>query len=222
VVGGGRVKTLALIVRKPGTTREAFRAHYEQVHVPLGLTVMSGLVGYVRHHVSEALYGAPGFDVVTSFTYRDAAALQGVIARLASPMGDAVLRDELTFMDKPRNRFFAVREVRERGARDRGADLQCIALVKRAKGQSADAFAAELAAHGLPSLHDAVRELRWSLLNEALTTFGEPPVDAAVQLHAAADSGLAAWCAAREREGAQITLVRVSEHEAPLPAGGVP
>jgi len=222
VVGGRRVKTLALIVRKPGTTRDAFFSHYERVHAPLGLSVMSGLVRYVRHHVREELHGAAGFDVVTSFTYRDAAALRAVIARLATPAGDAVLRDELDFMDKPRNRFFAVREVSERGAPDRGAALQCIALVKRAQGQGVDAFAAELAAHGLPALYDAVRELRWSLQHEALATFGEPPVDAAVQIHASADAGLAAWCSAREREGARVTLVRVSEHETPLPAGGVP
>jgi uncharacterized protein (TIGR02118 family) len=216
------VKTLALIVRKPGTTRDAFRAHYEDVHARLGLTVMSGLLRYVRHHVREELHGAAAFDVVTSFTYRDAAALQRVIARLASPEGDAVLRDELSFMDKPRNRFFAVREVSERGARDRGAALQCIALVKRAPGQGADVFAADFAARALPALHGAVRELRWSLQQEALTTFGEPPYDCAVQLHARADAGLTGWCAAREREGARVTLVGVSEHETPLPAAGVP
>jgi uncharacterized protein (TIGR02118 family) len=221
-VGGGRVKTLALIVRKQGTTRDAFRAHYEGVHAPLGLTVMSGLVRYVRHHVREELHGAAGFDVVTSFTYRDAAALRAVIARLASPAGDAVLRDELEFMDKPRNRFFAVREVSEHGVRDRGAALQCIALVKRAEAQGAPAFAADFAARALPALHDAVRELRWSLHQEALVTFGEPPYDSAVQLHARADAGLAAWCAAREREGARVVLVRVSEVETPLPALGVP
>jgi len=216
------VKTLALIVRKPGATRDAFRAHYEAVHAPLGLSVMSGLVRYVRHHVREELHGTVGFDVVTSFTYRDAAALRAVIARLASPAGDAVLRDELDFMDEPRNRFFAVREASERGARDRSAAPQCIALVKRAAGHGADAFAADFAARALPALHDAVRELRWSLHQEALATFGEPPYDSVVQLHARADAGLAGWCTELERAGARVALVRVSEHETPLPAGGVP
>jgi hypothetical protein len=209
------VKTLALIARKPGTTRDAFRAHYEEVHAPLGLTVMSGLVRYVRHHVCEELHGAGGFDVVTSFTYRDATSLHDVFARLATAAGEAVRRDELTFMDKPRNRFFAVREAAERGARDRSAPLQCIALWRRAPGQGAEAFAAR----ALPALHAAVRGLRWSLHNEALATFGEPPWDAVAQLHAAADAGLAAWCAEREREGARVVLVRVTEHETTLPAG---
>jgi hypothetical protein len=221
-VGDGRVKTLALIVRKPGTTRAAFRAHYEAVHAPLGLSVMSGLLRYVRHHVREELHAAAGFDVVTSFTYRDEAALQRVLARLASPAGDAVLRDELSFMDKPRNRFFAVSEAAATGAPDRAAALQCIALVRRAAGQSAQEFAVEFAARGLPALRDAVRELRWSLHHEALATFGEAAYDAAVQLHARADAGLSAWCAARERQGARVALVRVSEHETPMPAGGIP
>jgi hypothetical protein len=222
VVGGGRVKTLALIVRKPGTTRDAFRTHYEEVHAPLGLGVMRGLVRYVRHHVREAVHGAVELDVATSFVYRDAAALAGVIARLATPAGDAVRADELTFMDKPRNRFFAVREAAERGARDRAAPLQALALVQRAAGQGAAAFAADFAARALPALHDAARGLRWCLHHEALATFGEPPWDAVVQLHAAAAPGLASWCAAREAEGARACAVRVSEHETPLPAGGVP
>jgi hypothetical protein len=215
------MKTLALLARKPGITREAFRAHYEQVHAPLGLGVLTGLRRYVRHHVREELHGVAGFDVVTSFAYRDEAALRTVIARLAAPGGDAVLRDELTFMDKPRNRFFAVREVAERGAPDRAAELQGIALVKRAPAQDARAFAADFAARALPALYDAVRELRWSLHHDALATFGEPPYDAALQLHARADAGLAAWCREYEDEGARVVLVRVSEHETSLPAGGL-
>lgn len=215
------MKTLALIVRKPGLAREAFRAHYEKVHAPLGLSVMRGLVGYVRHHVVEELHGACGFDVATSFTYRDSAAFAGVIARLATPAGEAVLRDELGFMDKPRNAFFEVREASALGARARAAPLQCIALVKRAAGRDAAEFAAEFAARALPALEGSVRGLRWRLHHDALPTLGEPPFDAATQLHADADDGLAAWCAAREREGSRVALVRVRECETPLPAGGV-
>jgi uncharacterized protein (TIGR02118 family) len=218
------VKTLALIVRKPGLSRDAFREHYEQRHAPLALPLMSGLVRYVRHHVREELHGAAGFDVMTAFAYRDRTALDGVIARLASPAGDAVLRDELTFMDKPRNRFFAVREAAESGARDRAAERDCIALVKRAPGQAASAFAAVFAARALPALLGTLPGSHWSLHHEALASFGEPPYDAVVQLHAGADSdaSLAAWCVTREREGERIALVRVSEHETPLPSSGVP
>ncbi len=215
------MKTLALIVRKPGTSRDDFRAHYEGVHAPLAIGLMSGLVRYVRHHVREELYGPAGFDVATSFDYRDAAALQAVMARLQTPAGDAVLRDELAFMDKPRNRFFAVRDVAERGARDRAAPLQCIALVRHAGGPGAPERGEAFAERALPALHAAVRGLRWSLHRDALATFGEPPWDSVIQLHGHADAGLREWCAARERAGARVALVAVTEHETALPAGGL-
>jgi uncharacterized protein (TIGR02118 family) len=222
VVDGRRVKTLALIVRKPGTTRAEFREHYERLHAPLALGVMGGLVRYVRHHVEEELYGAGGFDVATCFTYRDEAALRCVIARLATPAGDAVRRDELRFMDKPRNRFFAVRALAEHGTRAPASGLQALALVRRAVGQGAADFAAGFSARALPALRDAVRGLRWVLHDEALPTFGEPPWDAAIQLHATGDVALAAWCAERERAGERAVAVRVSDWETALPVGGVP
>jgi len=215
------VKTLALIARKPGLTREEFRRHYETKHAPLALPLMSGLLRYVRHHVVEEISGVAGFDVMTSFTYRDAAALEGVLARLATRAGEAVRRDEVAFMDKPRNRFFAVRDVAETGNREGSSALQCLALVTRAAEQSPTAFAAEFASHALPEFHDAVRGLRWSLHHESLPSFGEPPCDAVVLLHADRGEALAAWCASREREGTRVTLVRVREHETELPPGGV-
>ena len=217
------MKTLALIVRKPGISREAFRAHYEQVHAPLALPLMSGLVRYVRHYVRDELHGSAGFDAMTAFTYRDEAALRSVIARLAAPAGDALLRDELSFMHKPQNRFFAAREVAESGARDPAARPKwaCIALAKRAPGESEAAFAADFAARALPELRAAVRGLRWSLHHEALTAFGEPPFDVVTQLHADADAGVARWAAELERAGARVTLVSVEEGETPIASGGV-
>jgi len=218
------VKTLALIVRKPGVSRAAFRAHYEDVHAPLALPLLKGLVRYVRHHVQSDLHGTAGFDVMTAFTYRDEAALRGVITHLASPSGDVLLRDELSFMHKPQNRFFAAREVAESGARaaSRSPPLACIALVKRApeRGEPA-AFAAEFAKRALPELQRAVRGLRWSLHHEALPVFGDPPFDVVTQLHAEAAGGLEEWARTREREGARVVVVSVTEAETPIPLGGV-
>jgi uncharacterized protein (TIGR02118 family) len=214
------VKTLALIVRRPGLTRDEFRAHYETQHAPLALPLMHGLVCYVRNHVMQELHGAASFDVATEFTYRDAASMRAVVARLATPLGDAVRRDELRFMDKPLNRFFEVREVAETGVRDSGAPIACLVLAKRGVGQSAGEFAAEYA-RGSLGLRDAVRGLRWSLHHAALATFGEPPWDAATLLHAESPGSLAAWCAAREREGTRVLALSAAECETRLPAGGV-
>ncbi|HEU4429822.1 MAG TPA: EthD domain-containing protein [Myxococcota bacterium] len=217
------MKTLALIVRKPEISRDAFRAHYEEVHAPLALPLLSGLVRYVRHYVQQDLHGASGFDVMTAFTYRDEAALRRVITRLASPTGDALLRDELSFMHKPQNRFFAAREVAEQGARGSAPPpLACTVLAKRAPAQrEAAAFAREFARRALPDLRDAVRGLRWSLHHEALALFGEVPFDVVTQLHADAAGALEDWARAREREGARVVIVSVNERETRIPPGGV-
>jgi len=212
------VKTLALIARKPGLSRDEFRAHYETQHAPLALPLMSGLLRYVRHHVTEELHGAAGFDVATAFTYRDAAAMRSVVAKLATPAGDAVLRDELRFMDKPRNRFFELRDVEETGARGEPARVSIIVLARRAAGQGEHEFASR----ALPDLRDAVAGLRWSLHNDSLATFGEPPWHTVTFLHCEAAASIGAWCVAREREAARVVALRVSEHETPLPPAGVP
>ena len=103
------IKTLALIKRLPGSSRDAFREHYETVHVPLALPLLDGLERYVRYHVHANRFGDFAFDVLTAFWYRDRAATDSVFSRLASAEGEAILADELTFMDKPNNHFFEVR-----------------------------------------------------------------------------------------------------------------
>ena len=103
------IRTLALIVRRPDTSREDFRAHYEEVHAPLALPHMKGLKHYLRNHVAEELNGfEPGFDVMTEFTYASDEDVKHIFRVLQSPEGEPILRDELSFMDKPRNTFFAI------------------------------------------------------------------------------------------------------------------
>jgi uncharacterized protein (TIGR02118 family) len=212
------LKTLALIVRRPGISRDAFRTHYEEVHAPLAVPLLHGLVRYVRHHVQRDLHGTSGFDAMTAFTYESEAALRGVIARLASPVGDELARDELTFMDKSRNRFFAAREVAEQGARVGPAPLGCVALVKRPPEQDAAGFAHAFASRALPELRDALPGLRWLLHHEAQPVFGEPPFDTVTQAHANGAGRLAEWAFAREAEGARVVTVSVHEGETPLPS----
>src|SRR5215470_17646917 len=130
------MKTLALIARRPDTSRDSFRDHYEDVHAPLAVrTLLEGTTRYVRHHLRDELFGRPAFDVVTGFWYRDVAAAVEIMRRTETPAGDAIRRDELTFMDKPANTFFAVTEHVVRGAEDRGAGFAAVALVRRPAGQ---------------------------------------------------------------------------------------
>ena len=129
------IRTLALIVRRPDVSREDFRAHYEEVHAPLALPHMTGLVHYLRNHVCEEVNGCqPGFDVMTEFTYSSAEDVKHIFNVLQSPEGEPILRDELSFMDKPRNTFFAIGEPVLRAGSDEvpGNSVKLAALVKGA------------------------------------------------------------------------------------------
>jgi len=209
------MKTLALIARRRDIDRAEFRDHYEEIHAPLAVrTLLEGTTRYVRHHLREELFGRPAFDVVTGFWYRDAAAAIEIMRRTETPVGDAIRRDELTFMDKPANTFFAVTEQTVRGAEDRAAGLAAVALVRRPPGQDAAHFVEVYEKDAVPALLDAAREPVWCLENRALR-FGadEPAFDVMTQIHAAGDAGLANWAQSVAATGASVVLATVSEHE---------
>jgi hypothetical protein len=213
------MKTLALIARRPDLSRAEFRDHYEEVHAPLAVrTLLEGTTRYVRHHLRDPLFGSPAFDVVTAFWYRDAAAAGEIMRLTETPAGEAIRRDELTFMDKPANTFFAVTERVVRGAEDRHAALAAIALVRRPAGDDAARFVESYEKEQVPRLLDATRAPAWCLENRALR-FGaaDPAFDAVTQLHAAADVGLAQWAKELAATGASVVLVTVTEHESALP-----
>ena len=212
------MKTLALIRRRADLGRDAFRAHYEDVHAPLAIaTLLDGTRRYVRHHLREDLFGEPRFDVVTAFWYPDAAAALAVRRRLDGPAGEGIARDEASFMDRAANTFFAVSERPVLGAERRDAGLCALALVRRPPGRSAAAFAADYERRELPRLLDALRAPVWCLHNTALR-FGadDPAFDVVTQLHAAADAGLADWADELAASGARVVVAAVSEHESAL------
>src|SRR5258706_4740113 len=200
------MKTLALIARRADLARAEFRDHYEDVHAPLAVrTLLEGTTRYVRHHLREELFGSPAFDVVTAFWYRDAGAAAEIMRRTETPVGDAIRRDELTFMNKPANTFFAVTERVVRGAEQRAPGLAAIALVRRPTGEDAARFLESYEKDRVPRLLDATRAPAWCLENRALR-FGaaEPAFDAVTQLHAAADTGLGQWAKELSATGAGV------------------
>jgi hypothetical protein len=212
------MKTIALIARRRDIDRAEFRDHYEEIHAPLAVrTLLEGTTRYVRHHLREELFGRPTFDVVTGFWYRDAAAAALIMRRTETPVGEAIRRDELTFMDKPANTFFAVTEQTVRGAEDRGAGLALVALVRRPPGQDAAHFVETYEKDAVPALLDAARAPVWCLQNRALR-FGsdEPAFDVVTQIHAAGDAGLTNWAQSLAATGANVVLATVAEHESDL------
>jgi len=213
------MKTLALIARRPDLGRGEFRDHYEDVHAPLAVrTLLEGTTRYVRHHLREELFGRPAFDVVTGFWYRDAAAAVEIMRRTETAAGEPIRQDELTFMDKPANTFFAVEERIVSGAEDRAAPLAAIALVRRPAGQDAARFIASYEKDEVPRLLDATRSPAWCLQNRAVRfASSEPAFDVVTQVHAAADAGLAQWAKELAAARASVVVVTVSEHESALP-----
>ena len=227
------IRVLAFIRRLPGISRDAFRSHYEEVHVPTALPTLGGITGYVRHHVREEIHGAPGFDCMTRFDYRDGAAVRDALSRIEGPQGDAIRRDELTFMDKPANVFFAVEEAPASGPQPARSEPQAsevhsgweatparaerarlLVCVRRSEVEEIARFRARFLDERLPALRAAVEDARWCRPQWALPGVAQGTgFDAVTEIGAAGAGELARWARALEAEGAQVIAVRVSVHE---------
>lgn len=98
------VKVLSVKTRRRDTTRAAFRRHYEERHVPLGLGFLDRFRWrkYVRNHVLDATSGDVDFDCLTEFWFASRADQEGT-ARFAATPDFAVLdEDDRRFLDVDR------------------------------------------------------------------------------------------------------------------------
>jgi hypothetical protein len=105
-------KLLIFLKRRPGLSREDFRAYYETHHVPLCLKYMAGVRRYFRRYLEPAP-GMPEMeaDVVTEVWMKDPAALDYVLANAArDQLPPDVLADEQKLFDRSKSRFCAVVE----------------------------------------------------------------------------------------------------------------
>jgi hypothetical protein len=105
-------KLLLFLKRKPGMSPDAFRAWYEDHHVPLAMRYMAGAERYVRRYL-EPTPGMPemDFDVITELWFRDRKTVDTVIGILfRDAMPADVIADELNGFDRSRSRFHAVCE----------------------------------------------------------------------------------------------------------------
>lgn len=107
--GATPLKRLVLVRRKAGTTHAEFAQHWRDVHAPLARKVPGGSCFYVRHRVVAEI-AAPrlvplrlDLDGFSETWYESEAEL----ARgAASPEGQAVARDNLTFCGQSKRFFF--------------------------------------------------------------------------------------------------------------------
>ncbi len=105
-------KLLIFLKRRPGLSREDFRAYYETHHVPLCLKYMAGVSRYFRRYLEPAP-GMPEMeaDVVTEVWMKSRAALDHVLANAAKDqLPPDVLADEQKLFDRSKSRFCAVVE----------------------------------------------------------------------------------------------------------------
>jgi len=106
------VKAIALIRRKPGTSRAEFRRHYEEVHAPLTLRMAPGIVRYVRNHVvGPEGQDEPPFDCITEVWYGSKESFKASMDVWSTEAGRALWNDQDSFMDRDRPVFLRVEEV---------------------------------------------------------------------------------------------------------------
>jgi uncharacterized protein (TIGR02118 family) len=98
------IKSISLLVRKPGMTREQFMRHWVEIHAPLALEV-PGLRRYVQSHILEDRQrpDVPPLDVeidgIAELWYDDR---ESLARALASPEGKALYADGALFIGRIR------------------------------------------------------------------------------------------------------------------------
>lgn len=141
------MKSVCLLSRRTGTTREAFRDYYETQHCRLGMKYFP-FAKYLRNHVLEASTDID-FDCVSEF-YFDPGRGGGDL--MATPVGDILRADERKFMDQGLIRPAVAEESILAGPpRDVAAPgtQRQILMLDPAAGTTDEAFAAALRDWGL-------------------------------------------------------------------------
>jgi hypothetical protein len=157
---------------------------------------------------------------MSAFDYRDEAAVQAVRKRVQGPAAEVLRRDELTFMDVPRNHYFAVRDAAPwRGGAAPAAAAHLLACVRRPPAEKYQAFCERFVAEALPALEAAVDRPDWLRLQLALGGSGPGAAwDAVAQIGAQGRGALAGWARELEASGAHVVAARVSAHATPMAA----
>jgi uncharacterized protein (TIGR02118 family) len=109
-------KTIVLLTRKPGTTPEQFKHHYETVHAPGAIERIPALAraDYRRNFIENSEAGTlprPDFDVITEIAFADDADYEAFRRSLEDPAVQAwIAQDEARFSDPGMTRSYTVTE----------------------------------------------------------------------------------------------------------------
>ena len=145
------IKLLSVKTRLPGTTREAFRRHYEERHVPLGLGYIDRFRWrkYARNHVVAVHAGEVDFDCLTEFWFGSSADQESTRVFAASPEFRVLDDDDERFLDVTRRLSFPLEERSIAGARavhDAAGTRRFAAIFSCPDPTGVDAFARSISA----------------------------------------------------------------------------
>ena len=108
------IKSVTLIKRKPGLSREEFIQYYEEVHAPVAVKYFPTFKKYVRNYVIPSPDAkGPDFDCITEIWFEDVRAAMAVTEALGNydtEIGRIFLQDEEKFMDRKSKISFLVEE----------------------------------------------------------------------------------------------------------------
>jgi EthD domain-containing protein len=205
------IRVHAFMVRLPSVSRDEFRDHYEEIHVPTALPILGGTQTYVRHHVREELHGAAPFDCMTLFEYPDPATIAAVFARVAGPEAAAVHADEDTFMSVATSFYFPVDAGPAWQASPQRVESEtALVCARRAAGEGLEDFRKRFASDALPRVRSALSDPVW--LRVFWPQAPDARYDANVLAGAGRVAGLAQAARELERDGGEVVVVRVSVH----------
>jgi len=112
-------KSIALLKKKAGLTRQQFIDYYENNHAPLIVRLTPGIRAYHRNFIDwngmfEAADGSEtNFDCVTEVWFDDRAAYEKAMAVLTSPdVAKQIADDEEHVFDRSKTRMFVVDETK--------------------------------------------------------------------------------------------------------------
>ncbi|MBW2422712.1 MAG: EthD domain-containing protein [Deltaproteobacteria bacterium] len=181
-------KRISLKTRRPGLSPGAFRDHYENRHVPLGLAFVDRFQWrrYVRNYVLEVI-GAPiAFDGYTEFWVDDDANDEVLARFVASPEFEVLKEDDRRFLDVEARFSCEVVEVPfGRNARDPGPDAPAAKVALLWKSGPAPARdVAALARRITEPVADGIAE---ATLEEVVDPPPTAPFDTLLTLRLAAD-----------------------------------
>ena len=110
------VQLVLLIKRKPGMTKEEFKAHYENSHAPMAMRHMGHLVKDYRRNYTAKEYALPGqkasglvtqYDAITRITIASDEDFDEFFRIANSPgIAEEFIEDEFAHLDRDQVVFF--------------------------------------------------------------------------------------------------------------------